>query len=67
MEDVGINEGGPDALRQGLVIRIPIPESFAHDEALQRLASLIIQLLSSGMPERELAKRLMRYHPAVEG
>jgi hypothetical protein len=49
------------------VIPVPVSDGFAHEEALQRLAALLIQLLSSGMPEREIARRLMRYHPMAEG
>lgn len=46
---------------------IPIPDGFRYEEALQQLARLVIALLDGGMPEREIAKRLMRYHPAQEG
>lgn len=46
---------------------IPVPPDFAYEDALKELAQLLISLLKNGMPEREIAKRLMRYHPAVEG
>lgn len=46
---------------------VPIPDGFTDTEALRRLAHLVATLLLSGMPERELAKRLTRYHPAQEG
>jgi hypothetical protein len=61
MEDRETNQNAP------LVAIVPIPDGFAHGEALTRIAQLAAQLLEMGMPEWELAKRLMRYHPAQEG
>ena len=52
---------------QPAVVSVPVPEGFAHEDALQQLACLVVALLASGMPEREIAKRLMRYHPMTEG
>ena len=49
------------------VVIIQVPSGFAHEEALLQLARLVDSLLEHGMPEREIAKRLMRYHPAQEG
>lgn len=46
---------------------VPVPPDFRDEEALKRLGRLAAELLSSGMPERELARRLTRYHPAQEG
>lgn len=46
---------------------IHVPEGFSHEEALQRINRLVIALLESGMSEREINKRLARYHPMVEG
>jgi hypothetical protein len=49
------------------VVIIQVPPGFRHDEALKELNQLLISLLKNGMPEREIARRLMRYHPAQEG
>lgn len=49
------------------VVIIPVPPGFKNEEALRQLARLVVSLLEHGMPEREIAKRLMRYHPAQEG
>ena len=49
------------------VVIIQVPAGFRHEEALKELAQLVITLLKNGMPEHEIAKRLMRYHPAQEG
>ena len=49
------------------VVIVPVPPGFKDEEALKQLARLVISLLEHGMPEREIAKRLMRYHPAGEG
>ena len=48
-------------------VPVEVPAGFQHADALQRVARLVVELLNSGMPEREIAKRLMRYHPAMEG
>lgn len=52
---------------QSAFLNVPVPDGFAHEDALLQLVRLIIPLLEHGMPEREIAKRLMRYHPLVEG
>lgn len=49
------------------VVIVPVPQGFKNEEALRQLARLVVSLLEHGMPEREIAKRLMRYHPAQEG
>lgn len=49
------------------VVLIPVPPDFRHEDALKELNQLLISLLKNGMPRYEIAKRLMRYHPAQEG
>lgn len=49
------------------VVIVPVPVGFRHEEALQQIARLVVSLLESGMPEREINRRLARYHPAQEG
>lgn len=50
-----------------IMLEIPIPDGFRHAEELLSLSHLVVELLANGMPEREIANRLMRYHPAGEG
>lgn len=67
-QGVPILDAGAAAISQPQpAVVVPVPEGFAHEEALQQLSQLVITLLVNGMPEREIAKRLMRYHPMVEG
>ena len=50
------------------MVSVPVPVEFLHDEPLLRLCALLVPILSSGViTERELAKRLIRHHPAQEG
>ena len=50
------------------VVILPVPNGFQHEEELIRIARMVVDILASGaMPEREIARRLIRYHPAMEG
>ena len=40
------------------VVLVSVPEGFAHEEALKRLAFLIVGQLETGMREQDIAKRL---------
>lgn len=51
----------------GTVMAVPVPDGFAYEEDLKRVARLAAELLDSGMPVRECLRRLRGWVPPEGG